>query len=244
MANLIKLRRSAVQGAVPTTAQLELGELAINTYDGKLFIKKNNGTDSVIQVGSGNVSVTETAPTSPQEGDLWFNSADGSLSVYYVDINSGQWVVATGSAGSAGPTVYPSSGIAVSTGTAWDTSKTSPTGDIVGTTDTQTLSNKTITGTRETVFTITDGASVDINPANGGIQIWTLGGNRTPTASNFLAGQSVTLLVDDGSAFSITWTSIGVTWLDVTTAPTLQTTGYTIIELFRVGSVTYGMARR
>lgn len=40
--------------------------------------------------------------------------------------------------------VYPGAGIAVSTGSAWGTSKTSPSGTIVGTTDTQTLTNKTI----------------------------------------------------------------------------------------------------
>jgi hypothetical protein len=41
--------------------------------------------------------------------------------------------------------VYPSAGIPVSTGTAWGTSKTAPSGVIVGTTDTQTLSAKTLT---------------------------------------------------------------------------------------------------
>lgn len=53
MAQTIKLRRSAQQGAVPTTAQLDLGEVAINTYDGKLFIKKNNGTESIVEIGAG-----------------------------------------------------------------------------------------------------------------------------------------------------------------------------------------------
>jgi hypothetical protein len=38
---------------------------------------------------------------------------------------------------------YPGAGMAVSTGTAWATSKTTPTGDVVGTSDTQTLTNKT-----------------------------------------------------------------------------------------------------
>lgn len=150
----------------------------------------------------------------------------------------------TGPIGADGPTVYPAAGIAVSTGTSWGTSKTSPVGDIVGATDTQTLSGKTLTGTKETVFTITDGASVDINPANGGIQVWTLGASRTPTATNFTDGQSVTLLINDGSAFTVTWGTIGVVWLDSASAPTLQTTGYTVIELFKVGTTVYGMARR
>ena len=43
----------------------------------------------------------------------------------------------------------------------------------------------------ETVFTVTDGASVDLDPADGPIQTWVLGGDRTPTAANFTAGQSM-----------------------------------------------------
>jgi len=50
MSTLIKLRRSAVAGRVPTTAQLELGELAINTADGKIYVKRNDsGTESIIE---------------------------------------------------------------------------------------------------------------------------------------------------------------------------------------------------
>ncbi len=52
MANTIKLRRSSVAGKVPTTAQIELGELAINTNDGKVFIKRDDGTAEVIEVGA------------------------------------------------------------------------------------------------------------------------------------------------------------------------------------------------
>lgn len=53
MANLVKLKRSAVPGRVPATGDLELGELALNTYDGKLYTKKDDGTPSVIQIGAG-----------------------------------------------------------------------------------------------------------------------------------------------------------------------------------------------
>lgn len=49
----IKLRRSATAGAIPTTSNLDLGELALNTYDGKIYAKTTEGSlDSVIQVGS------------------------------------------------------------------------------------------------------------------------------------------------------------------------------------------------
>jgi hypothetical protein len=50
MANTIQLRRSALPDAVPTTAQIALGELAINTFDGKLYLKKNDGTESIVHV--------------------------------------------------------------------------------------------------------------------------------------------------------------------------------------------------
>ena len=50
MSTLIKLKRSAVAGRVPTTSQLELGELAINTADGKIYIKQDlNGTESIVE---------------------------------------------------------------------------------------------------------------------------------------------------------------------------------------------------
>ena len=51
MANTIKIKRSAVPAKVPTTGDLDLGELALNTYEGKLYIKKDNGTASIVEVG-------------------------------------------------------------------------------------------------------------------------------------------------------------------------------------------------
>ena len=39
----IKLKRSAVAGKLPKLADLELGELAMNTADGKLYLKKSVG---------------------------------------------------------------------------------------------------------------------------------------------------------------------------------------------------------
>jgi hypothetical protein len=53
MANSIKIKRSAVAAKVPLTTDLALGELAINTYDGKLYLKKDNGTESIVTVNAG-----------------------------------------------------------------------------------------------------------------------------------------------------------------------------------------------
>ena len=44
MSTNIKLKRSSVAGNVPTTSQLSLGELAINTVDGAIYSKKSDNT--------------------------------------------------------------------------------------------------------------------------------------------------------------------------------------------------------
>jgi hypothetical protein len=69
MAQVLKLKRTAVQGKIPTTATLELGELAINTYDGQLYFEKDNGAPSIQSIvvtdalisGSLNISGAITA---------------------------------------------------------------------------------------------------------------------------------------------------------------------------------------
>ena len=53
MAQTIKLKRSSTSGAEPSTSDLALGELGLNTYDGKIFMKKNDGSDSIVEVGGG-----------------------------------------------------------------------------------------------------------------------------------------------------------------------------------------------
>ena len=89
----------------------------------------------------------------------------------------------------------------------------------------------------DAVYTITDGASVDIDPANGRVQLWTLGAARTPTES-LAAGESVLLMIDDGTANTITWTHVDE-WIGGS-APTLATTGYNVIALWKVATTTYG----
>ena len=53
----IKLRRSAVSGNKPSTSQLDLGEVAINTHDGKMFFKRDkDGELSIVELGGAAVA--------------------------------------------------------------------------------------------------------------------------------------------------------------------------------------------
>jgi hypothetical protein len=58
MAQTIQLKRSAQTGKVPDTGSLNLGELAINTYDGKIYFKKSGSIESVESVLTTNSTVT------------------------------------------------------------------------------------------------------------------------------------------------------------------------------------------
>ena len=60
MATPIRIKRSAVAGKKPTDGQLQLGELAVNFYDGKIFLKQDTGGVGVgtriIEVGAGSTT--------------------------------------------------------------------------------------------------------------------------------------------------------------------------------------------
>ena len=55
MASIVKIKRSSVQGKAPQVADLQSGELALNTRDGKLF---SSDGSSVFEVGANTSSAT------------------------------------------------------------------------------------------------------------------------------------------------------------------------------------------
>ena len=80
--------------------------------------------------------------------------------------------------------------------------------------------------------------STALDPANGTIQRLTFSGAVTFT--DYLAdGESITLHIDDGTAYAATWPTIE--WVGGS-APTLDTTNEHIIVLWKVNSTLYGMA--
>ena len=52
MATVINFKRSSTQNAVPTTSDLSLGEVAINTYHGRMYTEKNDGSAAITEIGS------------------------------------------------------------------------------------------------------------------------------------------------------------------------------------------------
>ena len=128
-------------------------------------------------------------------------------------------------------------------------------GDFATKAGTETLSGKTLEdpilskALVETAYTITDGAAFEIDPSSGTVQKITLGASRTPKATNFANGESILLLIDDGTAYAITWTDAtwggsGVKWIGSSSgggvAPALGTTGLTWVLLTKYSGQVYG----
>ncbi len=83
---LLKFKRSAVPGKVPTLADLELGELAINTYDGKVYMRKDSGTASIIEVGAD--AATGVLSFNSRTGAVTLTSGDVTGALGYTPYNS------------------------------------------------------------------------------------------------------------------------------------------------------------
>jgi len=214
------------------------------SLDGAFNMNPANATISIAPTGTGTLTVNPaTAGTINNMAIGGTTPAAGAFTTLSTTTAIGPASGGTGVANNAAATVTSSGNYAYTRTLTGATNVTFPTtGTLATLAGTETFTNKTITGTKETVFAITDGAGFEINPANGGIQTITLGANRTPAATNFTAGQSVTLMIDDASAYAITWSTVNPTWVGATatgSAPTLATSGYTIIEFWKVGSTIY-----
>jgi hypothetical protein len=93
MANVVKLKRSAVSGKVPTISALQLGEVALNTYDGNLFFKKDDGVlQGIVTVattdGEQSISNKTFTGTTNFDGDIVLQSGNIVLQNGDLDLSS------------------------------------------------------------------------------------------------------------------------------------------------------------
>ena len=228
---------NAASSATSAQAAQTAAEAAYDNFDDRYLGAKSS--DPTLD-NDGNALIT---------GALYFNTTAGEMRVYsgsawiaaylpsssYVTINTTQTLTNktisvddNTVSGIAASSFVLSNGSGNIDGSA--AQKAIPTGTVVGTSDTQTLTNKTIeagtftNGYTEEVATANTGTAYTIDLANGSVQILTLTGNCTFTFPTATAGRSfIMILKQDGTGSrTVTWPA-AVKWPGGT-APTITST--------------------
>ena len=246
MAQTIKLKRSATEGKVPSTGNLSLGEIAINTYDGRIFLKKNDGSDSIqhiivtnsVTTGSINLNGSFTASNGILVSNDIMPDTDNTLSLgsstIRFQLNGGTPVTVSGT-GTA------------NTITRFQSATTVEDSNIVSsdTATTFTHSNNgntifTVSGSNGELLTITDsntGNLLEVNDASG-IDVFTVSATGDVSASGAITASGITGLTSLSVGGTITTNNLTISSLSSQASETtsLMINGSNVVGTRDLGS--------
>jgi len=125
---ILKYNGSSWESVAPVADIQDLNNVVITSPTNGQVLKYNgtnwiNDTDVTTSGGGGGATVTvsDSAPSNPGSGDLWYKSDEGQLKVWYQDGTSNQWVDTSNNAGGGGGSSSSGANVSVS-----DTPPTNP----------------------------------------------------------------------------------------------------------------------